>query len=97
MPGVPTNPVGAEYIIMEKACGTELAERWGTMNALERYKIIDGIVKTETELEGMKLPAFGSLFRGILCQRNIHVNFVLESRPNWPHLRWTFKQSSSMS
>lgn len=58
----PTNPVGAEYIIMEKIRGIALAERWGTMNTLERYKVIDGIVKMETELESLKLPAYGSLF-----------------------------------
>ncbi|XBQ86219.1 hypothetical protein V6000_001941 [Aspergillus fumigatus] len=58
----PTNPVGTEYILMEKIRGTALAERWGTMNALERYKVIDGIVKMETELESLKLPAYGSLF-----------------------------------
>lgn len=58
----PTNPVGAEYIIMEKIRGIALAERWGTMKALERYKVIDGIVKMETELESLKLPAYGSLF-----------------------------------
>lgn len=58
----PTNPVGAEYIIMEKTRGIALAERWGTMNTLERYKVIDGIVKMETELESLKLPAYGSLF-----------------------------------
>ncbi|OQE96386.1 hypothetical protein PENNAL_c0001G06488 [Penicillium nalgiovense] len=31
------------------------------MNALER-KLIDGTMKMETELEGLKLPAYGSLF-----------------------------------
>jgi hypothetical protein len=52
---------------MEKVRGIALAKRWGTMNALERYKVIDGIVKMETELESLKLPAYGSLFlRGSL-------------------------------
>ncbi|PWY86431.1 hypothetical protein BO94DRAFT_556904 [Aspergillus sclerotioniger CBS 115572] len=37
----PTNPIGAEYIIMEKIHGVALAQRWETMNTLERYKIID--------------------------------------------------------
>ncbi|CEL11353.1 Putative Phosphotransferase family protein [Aspergillus calidoustus] len=32
------NPVGAEYIIMEKISGVALAETWATMNTLERYK-----------------------------------------------------------
>ncbi|PLB47775.1 hypothetical protein P170DRAFT_447674 [Aspergillus steynii IBT 23096] len=58
----PENLVGAEYIIMEKVRGVALAERWETMNTLQRYKVIDGIVEMEKELEGMKLPAYGSLF-----------------------------------
>lgn len=60
----PANPVGPEYIIMERIRGIALTERWGTLNALERYKVIDGdgIVKMEMELESLKLPAYGSLF-----------------------------------
>lgn len=58
----PVNPVGAEYIIMEKVKGAALAEIWGSMNALERYKIIDQIVQMEKQLERLKLPAYGNLF-----------------------------------
>ncbi|RAL01940.1 phosphotransferase family protein [Aspergillus ibericus CBS 121593] len=58
----PTNPVGAEYIIMEKIRGVPLAERWETMNTLERYQIIDRIVEMEKELLSLKFPAYGSLF-----------------------------------
>lgn len=58
----PANPVGAEYIIMEKMPGIALAERRETMNTLERYKIIDRIVEMEEELERLKFPAYGSLF-----------------------------------
>ncbi|PYI12233.1 hypothetical protein BO78DRAFT_425469 [Aspergillus sclerotiicarbonarius CBS 121057] len=58
----PTNPVGAEYIIMEKVRGVALAERWETMNTLERYQIIDRIVEMEKELDNLKLPAYGNLF-----------------------------------
>ncbi|KAF3492406.1 uncharacterized protein GIQ15_01923 [Arthroderma uncinatum] len=58
----PSNPVGAEYIIMEKICGVALAEKWESMNSLQRYKIIDRIVEMETEFRNLKLPAYGSLF-----------------------------------
>ena len=56
------NPVGAEYIIMDKIRGVTLVERWETMNTLERYKVIDRIVEMEKELKDIKSPAYGSLF-----------------------------------
>ncbi|RHZ50892.1 hypothetical protein CDV55_101187 [Aspergillus turcosus] len=58
----PANPVGAEYIIMEKIPGVALAERWETMKTLERYKVIDQIVEMEKELASLQFPAYGSLF-----------------------------------
>ncbi|KAF7121830.1 hypothetical protein CNMCM5793_009383 [Aspergillus hiratsukae] len=58
----PANPVGAEYIIMEKIPGVALAEQWETMNTLECYKVIDQIVGMEKELASLQLPAYGSLF-----------------------------------
>ncbi|KAM5457487.1 hypothetical protein MaudCBS49596_000682 [Microsporum audouinii] len=57
-----SNPVGAEYIIMEKIRGVALAEKWESMNSLQRYKIIDRIVEMETEFRSLRLPAYGSLF-----------------------------------
>jgi hypothetical protein len=77
--------VGAEYIIMEKVRGIALAERWGTMNALERYKVIDGTMKTDTELESLKLPAYGSLFLRNSSRLNIH---VILSRRIWTRLAY---------
>jgi hypothetical protein len=47
---------------MEKVRGVALAERWETMNALERYKIIDQIVEMEKKLGCLEFPAYGSLF-----------------------------------
>ncbi|OJD23727.1 hypothetical protein ACJ73_04913 [Blastomyces percursus] len=58
----PANPVGTEYIFMEKIRGIALAERWETMNTLDRYKIIDQVIEMEKELESMKFPAYGCLF-----------------------------------
>lgn len=57
-----SNPVGAEYIIMEKICGVALAEKWESMNSLQRYEIINQIVKMEKEFRSLKLPAYGRLF-----------------------------------
>lgn len=58
----PNNPVGAEYILMERIQGVPLANRWGQMNNLERYKIIDQIVDVEKKLVGLKFPVYGRLY-----------------------------------
>ncbi|PGH23787.1 hypothetical protein AJ80_02217 [Polytolypa hystricis UAMH7299] len=58
----PANPVGSEYIIMEKIRGIPLAQRWETMNTLERFKIIDQIVEMERELGSLEFPAYGGLY-----------------------------------
>lgn len=57
-----TNPVGAEFIIMEKIRGVALSEKWEAMNTLEHYKIIDQVVQVEKELGNISFPAYGSLF-----------------------------------
>ncbi|KAL5335982.1 hypothetical protein BJX70DRAFT_390279 [Aspergillus crustosus] len=56
------NPVGAEYIIMEKIPGVHLVEKWPTLNALQRYKIIGQVVQLEKELANIVLPAYGCLY-----------------------------------
>ncbi|PLN83759.1 phosphotransferase family protein [Aspergillus taichungensis] len=58
----PANPVGTEYIFMEKIRGIALAERWETMNTLDRYKIIDQVIEMEKVLESLKFPAYGGLY-----------------------------------
>ncbi|GKZ83137.1 hypothetical protein AnigIFM56816_008221 [Aspergillus niger] len=47
---------------MEKVRGVALAQRWCTMDSVERYKLIDKILEMEKELAGLKLPVYGSLF-----------------------------------
>ncbi|RAK84907.1 phosphotransferase family protein [Aspergillus costaricaensis CBS 115574] len=58
----PTNPVGAEYILMEKTRGVPLAEKWSTLNTLQRYRLIDKILEMEKALQRVQLPAYGGLF-----------------------------------
>ncbi|KAJ0425255.1 phosphotransferase family protein [Aspergillus carlsbadensis] len=57
----PSNPVGAEFIIMEKIRGVPLVEKWDAMSTLDRYKVIDQVVQLENELTGVVLPAYGGL------------------------------------
>ncbi|KAK2734458.1 hypothetical protein FQN57_001693 [Myotisia sp. PD_48] len=61
----PKNPVGAEYIIQEKAAGKQLFDVWGEMNEPTKFKLIRNLCQLEAELAKIKLPAFGNLyFRG---------------------------------
>jgi hypothetical protein len=62
-----SNPVGAEFIIMEKTRGVPLVEKWESMSILERYKVIDNVVQLENELTNPVLPAYDGLYlRGSL-------------------------------
>lgn len=56
------NPVGAEYIIMEKLDGTPLGNRWFSLTPKDQYKIMTQIVEWETRLMSLKFPASGSLY-----------------------------------
>lgn len=58
----PHNPVGSEYILMEKVQGRELSEIWLDLIPQERMKIVSQIVQMETLLFSIKLPAYGSIY-----------------------------------
>ena len=56
-----TNPVGAEYIILERVPGVALAKKWDDINDINRYKLIEHIVDMEKHLSDLHFPAYGSL------------------------------------
>lgn len=56
------NPAGVEYIIMDKAQGEELGDRWFSLPDLDRAKIIGRLSKIEQILFSIPLPASGSIF-----------------------------------
>jgi aminoglycoside phosphotransferase (APT) family kinase protein len=56
------NPVGAEYILMEKAKGKSLGDVWFTLSQKDRIKVLSGIVDHEAKLLSLSFPAFGSLY-----------------------------------
>lgn len=47
---------------MEKTRGVPLAEKWSTLNTLQRYQLIDKILEMEKALQRLQLPAYGGLF-----------------------------------
>ncbi|KAE8366087.1 kinase-like domain-containing protein [Aspergillus caelatus] len=58
-----SNPVGAEYIIMEKAAGVPLVEQWGKMAEIDKLKLIKNLTKLEAQLAAIRFPAYGGLYR----------------------------------
>lgn len=56
------NPVGSEYIIMEKVAGKDLGEVWFDMTSKQRLELVTQVVDMETLLFSLDLPANGSIF-----------------------------------
>jgi hypothetical protein len=58
----PSNTVGAEYIIMEKAPGVPLSEKWEGMPESDQFRLIRQLTMLEGELTAIQFPASGSLY-----------------------------------
>ena len=56
------NPVGAEYIIIEKMQGESLASRWSSLSKKELAEVIKQIVDIERRLFSAHFPKHGSLY-----------------------------------
>ena len=56
------NPVGAKYIIMEKASGVPLYQRWGDMEDIEKLELIKNLTKIEAQFSTIRFPAYGGLY-----------------------------------
>ncbi|KAJ6170948.1 Aminoglycoside phosphotransferase [Penicillium chermesinum] len=57
-----SNTAGAEYIIMEKAHGVPLFQRWGSMTEFEKLQLIKNLTKLEAQLSAIQFPAYGGLY-----------------------------------
>ncbi|KAL9023192.1 MAG: hypothetical protein Q9196_007349, partial [Gyalolechia fulgens] len=58
----PHNPVGTEYVFMEKVPGKELSEIWLDLTPQDRIKLVSHVVEMESLLFSIKLPANGSIY-----------------------------------
>jgi hypothetical protein len=58
----PRNPVGAEYIIMEKAPGVQLFKKWAGMSDADQFQLVLGLAKLEGQIGKLHFPASGSLY-----------------------------------
>jgi hypothetical protein len=56
------NPVGSEYIIMEKLSGIPLGDVWYSMTPKEHHKVMKKIVHWEAQLMSLNFPAHGSIY-----------------------------------
>ena len=56
------NPLGAEYILMEKQDGVALTDVWDTIKGKQKVRILDQVVDMERRLATTKFSKFGSLY-----------------------------------
>ncbi|KAH9210302.1 phosphotransferase enzyme family protein [Leptodontidium sp. 2 PMI_412] len=56
------NPVGAEYIIMEKQSGVMLSDVWDDMKGSQKAEILKQVVGIERALASTKFKKFGGLY-----------------------------------
>lgn len=58
----PDNPVGTEYIIVQKAPGKPLEERWFDLTPQERVRLVTSYVEIERKLFSIPFGSYGSLY-----------------------------------
>ncbi|EFR05309.1 hypothetical protein MGYG_08320 [Nannizzia gypsea CBS 118893] len=58
----PNNPVGVEYIIMEKASGIPLETKWFNLSKDERLPLVTSLVDIEKKLFAIPFGHFGSIY-----------------------------------
>ena len=56
------NPVGAEYIIMEKAPGVQLDELWPNMDIKARFEVVKAIASFQNAWASTSFSQYGSLY-----------------------------------
>lgn len=57
-----SNPVGAEYIIMDKVPGVQIFKVWDEMDEGKRISTIKRLTQWENELAALQFPAYGNLY-----------------------------------
>ncbi|PYI25193.1 hypothetical protein BP00DRAFT_491073 [Aspergillus indologenus CBS 114.80] len=56
------NPVGAEYILMERVQGQQLSDVWDDMSEDQRFGLVKSLVEIERKLVNAKFTLHGSLY-----------------------------------
>ncbi|EAW07044.1 uncharacterized protein ACLA_087500 [Aspergillus clavatus NRRL 1] len=58
----PSNPVGCEYVIMEKARGSALGDAWYSLPSASKHKFIKQVVDIEAKLASVSFPEHGCIY-----------------------------------
>lgn len=58
----PSNPVGTEYMILEKCPGRQIHTVWGELEELRRFELVKTIASFDGQLASIKFPAHGNLY-----------------------------------
>lgn len=56
------NPIGSEYMILEKVAGKELGKAWLELTPKQRLHIVEQVVEAEALLFSIDIPANGSIY-----------------------------------
>lgn len=56
------NPVGAEYILMERVKGRQLSDVWDTMSEAQRFGLAKNLVEIERRLASTTFAGYGGLY-----------------------------------
>ncbi|EXJ82365.1 hypothetical protein A1O3_06178 [Capronia epimyces CBS 606.96] len=97
------NPVGTEFMIMEKLPGRPVGDMWFELSEHQRLKLISGVVQTEVKLFKTDLPAYGSVYYERDLPADVPRTVITPSSGNeglciGPHvgLRWWYKERDSI-
>ncbi|KAK0100514.1 hypothetical protein ONS96_007788 [Cadophora gregata f. sp. sojae] len=77
----PSNPVEAEYIVMEKAPGIQLFQKWDDLDGDSRLSLIKQLTELEHQLASIPFPASGNLYlvESVLKNKHIPVDSSVDS------------------
>ncbi|KAK5014146.1 hypothetical protein LTR16_000966 [Cryomyces antarcticus] len=71
-----SNPIGAEYIIMENVAGVRLHERWTSMNTPEHMQCTKALSLLVKKMVQIDFPAYGSLYFTDAIEPGLRVEFA---------------------
>ncbi|TVY31985.1 Altered inheritance of mitochondria protein, mitochondrial [Lachnellula subtilissima] len=96
----PSNPVGAEYIMMERAPGIQLFQKWDDLDGDNRLSLIKQLTEPEHQLASIPFPASGHLYfmESILEKKHILLDSSVDSTSQYGigplcHRSWDIDQS----
>lgn len=76
------NAVGAEYIIMEKAPGHPLENRWFSLTPKERVRLVTSFVELERKMFSLPLGSYGSLYHKSSLPPHLQTDLYLPETPD---------------